>query len=53
MQNGKTILKRGYIMDALKNVKSIKVNFPMLRQVRAKTDSIIFLEHALLFIDRI
>jgi hypothetical protein len=40
-------------MNASKHIKNIKVNFSMLRQARAKTNSIIFLKHALLFIDKI
>jgi len=33
--------------------KYIRVNFSMLRQACAKTNSIIFLKHALLFIDKV
>jgi hypothetical protein len=40
-------------MDASKHIKNIKVNFSILQQALAKTNSIIFWKHALLFIDKI
>jgi len=47
---GTSSLKRGHFMDAS---KQIRVNFSMLRQARAKTNSIIFLKYAPLFIDKV